>query len=204
MKNKSVVIVLHVYKGREGHRLAHMYLSEFLALLKFKKLDIFVYVYCYGFTQEEENLVKSLFKAVDGRVSKLTFEFQCLVYSEVPTLRQTIKLSKRFDPDDLIIYLHSKGASYKDQTYFINWAMYASATLAAALDHIAENPMLIERYHSIGPFAGMGVFDRYGILTPAYSGNFWLTKFKNLPQKDLTKKNGFQTFTIIDIMRKRY
>jgi len=188
MKNKNVVVVLHVYKGRDGHRLAHMYFSEFLRLLQSKKLDISVYVFCYGFTREEENFVKSLFQTIDGRVIKFSFEFQKLVYSEVPTLREIIKLSKIYNPDDLMIYFHSKGASYSDQNYYINWGLYASATLAAALDHIAENSMLIDRYHSIGPFAGLGVFDRFGTLTPAYSGNFWLTKVKNFYQKDLTKK----------------
>lgn len=188
MKFKSLTIIVHVFKGIDGHKLASMYVNALLGLLRAKNVTVNLYVFCYGFKKNDEFEVKSAFAKINQYVEGVNFEFQGLVYSEVPTLKKAISLSKSMAPDDLIVYLHSKGASYKNQTFFVNWAMYATAALAAAVDHTLMYPKLIDRYHSMGSFAGLGVFERYGTMSPAFSGNFWLTTAKNLVKKDFDKK----------------
>jgi len=90
-------------------------------------------------------------------------------------LRAAVTHCKNLHPSSLVLYLHSKGASYKEQESFRNWSIYCVSALAAATDSISEKSEFFDEFDAIGSFASAGVFERYGIMTIAYSGNFWLT-----------------------------
>jgi hypothetical protein len=172
----QIIVVLHVYKGNNGDKLALQYLSLFLHLAGKSSHRFRVYVYCYGFSSlDEVDIAKSFEGAVCPPV-EISIVFQLKCFSEVPTLREAAMLCRDSGSNDLLVYFHSKGASYIDQQFFVAWSLYAIAALSAAVQTISADPSLLERYYAIGSFAGIGVFERFGTMTPAFSGNFWLTK----------------------------
>lgn len=184
----NVLIVVHVYKGQNGEKLAFQYVTEFLRLVKSNELLISACIHFYGFDFGEQELVKSLWHGVGLQSSRITCRFSDKSVSEVPTLRQAIMLARGLEKKDYILYLHSKGASYANQERFKNWSLHAVGALAAALDHIAENSALANRYSIFGSFASIGVLERFGSLIPHYSGNFWLVKAEVLAKRDASQR----------------
>jgi hypothetical protein len=176
MTKKILNIVLHVYRGNNGEKLAARYLEIFINLLEGEHIPKRLFIFFYEFPKNEEKKVISLFAGITCSVTEAKYVFSDKCFSEVPTLKEAKGICYGSENEDLLLYFHSKGASYKNQENFINWSEYAISTLAAAVKIVWFHPFLIDRYYAIGSFAGVGVFERYGTMTPAFSGNFWLTK----------------------------
>jgi hypothetical protein len=173
---KSLYIVLHVYKGNNGETLAARYLEIFMDLIGNEHIPKKLFIFFYEFPKNEEKKVISLFAGLACSSTEAKYVFSGNCFSEVPTLRQAKEICAVSEDEDLLLYFHSKGASNNNQENFINWSEYAISVLAAAVKNVWFHPFLIDKYYAIGSFAGVGVFERYGIMTPAFSGNFWLTK----------------------------
>lgn len=185
----TIVVVIHTFKGRDGQYLSYEYLRQLLILTKKRIIYFKVYIHFYGFLDEDNEELIQLFNSLkDVKRLSLEYEFKPSVRSEVPTLKFTIDLSKNLDPDCFVIYFHSKGASYEDQSYQKNWSLLSIAGLAAAIDVLHGRKDFINLYDAFGSFAAIGVLERYGQMTPHFSGNFWITTAKFLATKEIKNK----------------
>lgn len=183
---RSLIIYVHVYKGINGHLLAKEYVDLFLSLLRHFSGTLSINWFCYGFDKNEETDVEILLSQSVTNILLSNVKFYPSVGSELPTIREIVNKSKIIDPSTLVLYAHSKGASYKDQAFFRNWSIYSVSALAAATDFICERTNTFDEFDAFGSFAGAGVFERYGTMTSAYSGNFWLTTAGFLSRKKVS------------------
>lgn len=170
-----LIVYVHVYKGINGHLLAKEYISIFMSLLKCFSGELSINWICYGFDVCNESDIEGFLSELDANKLVTTVKFKPSVASEVPTLREMVNHSKDIDSSSLMLYLHSKGASYQNQDFFRNWSIYSVCALAAVVDFVCTRTDCFDEFDAFGSFAGTGVFERYGKMTLAFSGNFWLT-----------------------------
>lgn len=165
-----------MFRGHHGAALSKYYLAMLRDHLPCNKIE--VRIYAYGFNQQE--LIDFKNTLTENNIFFLSLNIytgsqHCR--SEIPTMRHLVNYIKNeCDGDEFIIYLHSKGSSYKEPEESKAIAECSILALAACIQEILEGSPIQEKYQCFGPFLSLGVFRRFNAMTPAYSGNFWMAK----------------------------
>ena len=144
-------------------------------------------IYFYGWNindilQEKEicNLITSLFlpEQISLCFSKKSPKSENITLSLIKKTLQTASIDRGY-----VIYAHSKGASYSDPKGSMLVAQNLIETTIAFVKFFSQNPKELSDYNVFGARLSLGVFERYGYLKKAFSGNIWMARveyIKNL------------------------
>ncbi|MBT8556440.1 hypothetical protein G6663_03925 [Polynucleobacter paneuropaeus] len=185
MKNDiNITIFFHMFKGFHGADLSRYYLEMLRDHLPCNQISIIIYA--YGFDHQELTDFQNLLKEKNINFLSLNiYEGSQNCKSEIPTLRRILNhIKNECNDNEFIMYLHSKGASYKDPGESKVIAECSILALAACIQEIIGGSPIQDKYKCYGSFLSLGVFRRFNIMTLAFSGNFWMAKASYLSNLD--------------------
>ena len=146
-----------------------------LALYRRLAPQLSLQVVAYGAEAEVAKWLLSL------QTSDLTILLETGLGNEGRTLRHLQQIAEVSHPDRLLGYAHAKGSSYHPEDR-PSIHRLSDSLFAQLLRSVSQSEALASEhcFNAFGANAALGIFEKYGLPSFHYSGNFWLAQARYL------------------------
>lgn len=171
MRPMSTLILYHLYCRGFWKEVFKRHLSIYDQLVSPPALRIIA----YGADTDAATWLLGL------QTAQLTVELEAGLGNEGRTLRRLQQIARSSPPERLLGYAHAKGSSYHPQAR-PSIHQLSDSLLTQLLVSVPQSEVLAaERsFNTFGANAALGIFEKYGLPSFHYSGNFWLARAQYL------------------------